>query len=238
MTSTPLISPTEWDLKSMREINKSDAPVAAETPAAISPEHPLVIDLPDGQKLVVGNMVEGSVIEVATWRGTGRPDSRTSRLMLGMSPGSISPTVVTEEGEKRKLTPQERVMAFLKSLTSMPKNLFIKKDEAGDKQGKKSNQNPESDKPAGSLSLKGDEPKSKRAFFSDFLIRSSHEQAKQEKTQQEQTQQEQADIDKWLESIRNKSTTAATTRKSTSKSTASRAKSTKAKPAARKSKGK
>jgi hypothetical protein len=45
----------------------------------------LVIDLPDGQKLVVSNLAAGSVIEVATWRGTGRPDSRTSRLMLGMS---------------------------------------------------------------------------------------------------------------------------------------------------------
>jgi hypothetical protein len=46
--------------------------------------------LPDGQKLVIGKMAEGSVIEVATWRGTGRPDSRTSRLMLGMSPGNLS----------------------------------------------------------------------------------------------------------------------------------------------------
>ena len=47
----------------------------------------LVIDLPDGQKLLVGKMESGSVIEVATWRGTGRPDSRTNRLMLGMSNG-------------------------------------------------------------------------------------------------------------------------------------------------------
>ena len=48
---------------------------------------PLVIDLPDGQKLVVGNLPQGTVIEVATWRGTGRPDSRTNRLMLGVSSG-------------------------------------------------------------------------------------------------------------------------------------------------------
>ena len=45
----------------------------------------LVIDLPDGQKLLVGKIEAGTVIEVATWRGTGRPDSRTNRLMLGMS---------------------------------------------------------------------------------------------------------------------------------------------------------
>lgn len=49
-----------------------------------------MIDLPDGQKIVVGKMTQGSVIEVATWRGVGRPDSRTSRLMLGMGNGNVN----------------------------------------------------------------------------------------------------------------------------------------------------
>ena len=49
---------------------------------------PLVIDLPEGQKLVVGKLDPETVIEVATWRGTGRPDSRTNRLMLGVSSNS------------------------------------------------------------------------------------------------------------------------------------------------------
>ena len=66
------------------EENKKPAPVISKLPIPIS-DSPLVIDLPDGQKLVVGRMIQGTVIEVATWRGTGRPDSRTSRLMLGMS---------------------------------------------------------------------------------------------------------------------------------------------------------
>jgi hypothetical protein len=66
---------------------KSQVPPAPEMTSLpmTSGDSPLVIDLPDGQKLVVGNLAAGSVIEVATWRGTGRPDSRTSRLMLGMS---------------------------------------------------------------------------------------------------------------------------------------------------------
>ena len=72
---------------------KNPAPQApakvSQLPLPIS-DSPLVIDLPDGHKLVIGKMAEGSVIEVATWRGTGRPDSRTSRLMLGMSPGNLS----------------------------------------------------------------------------------------------------------------------------------------------------
>lgn len=52
-----------------------------------SADNPLIVDLPDGQKLVIGELADGSIIEIATWRGTGRPDSRTSRLMLGMANG-------------------------------------------------------------------------------------------------------------------------------------------------------
>ena len=63
-------------------------------------ESPLVIDLPDGQKLVVGHLANGSVIEVATWRGTGRPDSRTSRLMLGMSTNAGASEHAAEETAK------------------------------------------------------------------------------------------------------------------------------------------
>jgi hypothetical protein len=72
---------------------KSQVPPAPEMTALpiASGDSPLVIDLPDGQKLVVGNLAAGSVIEVATWRGTGRPDSRTSRLMLGMSSAQEKP---------------------------------------------------------------------------------------------------------------------------------------------------
>lgn len=55
-----------------------------------------MIDLPDGQKIVVGKMTTGSVIEVATWRGVGRPDSRTSRLMLGMGNGNVNEDTDTE----------------------------------------------------------------------------------------------------------------------------------------------
>jgi hypothetical protein len=72
------------------EESKKPAPIISKLPIPIS-DSPLVIDLPDGQKLVVGRMIQGTVIEVATWRGTGRPDSRTSRLMLGMSIGDVNP---------------------------------------------------------------------------------------------------------------------------------------------------
>jgi hypothetical protein len=77
--------------------SEPSAPKVTNLPLPIS-DTPLVIDLPDGQKIVIGKMQTGSVIEVATWRGTGRPDSRTNRLMMGMNNGTAAPA--TAEVEK------------------------------------------------------------------------------------------------------------------------------------------
>ena len=45
-------------------------------------------------------MTQGSVIEVATWRGVGRPDSRTSRLMLGMGSGNVNEDSEDEQAQQ------------------------------------------------------------------------------------------------------------------------------------------
>ena len=79
-------------------------------------DSPLVIDLPDGQKLVVGNLAAGSVIEVATWRGTGRPDSRTSRLMLGMSSGQAQPADAAPGKAKEDSSIFAKVFGSLRAL--------------------------------------------------------------------------------------------------------------------------
>lgn len=89
-------------------------------------ESPLVIDLPDGQKLVVGNIAHGTVIEVATWRGTGRPDSRTSRLMLGVSSTataevSQSAQAAPVESDGGKVNPFSKVIASLIAKTPQRK---------------------------------------------------------------------------------------------------------------------
>jgi hypothetical protein len=82
-----------------KKAQKSE-PVVSNIPMPIS-DNPLVVDLPDGQKLILGKLTPGHVIEVATWRGTGRPDSRTNRLMLGMTDGSepAAPSKSEEELE-------------------------------------------------------------------------------------------------------------------------------------------
>jgi hypothetical protein len=86
----------------------SNEPVISNIPIPAS-DNPMVIDLPDGQKIVLGKLSPGSVIEVATWRGTGRPDSRTNRFMLGVSdasspaaPAQAAPASATS---KSKFTP-------------------------------------------------------------------------------------------------------------------------------------
>ncbi len=89
MQSQPLITQIELVLKLADTSREPQAAKVSKLPLPIS-DSPLVIDLPDGQKIVVGKMTQGSVIEVATWRGVGRPDSRTSRLMLGMGTGNVN----------------------------------------------------------------------------------------------------------------------------------------------------
>lgn len=76
-----------------------------------NPDAPLVVDLPDGQKLMVGQLPPGTVVEIATWRGTSRPDSRTTRLLLGVSsnesdeseePAQVAPIQPVSRRKKRE----------------------------------------------------------------------------------------------------------------------------------------
>jgi hypothetical protein len=93
----------------------SPAPKVSKLPLPAT-DSPLVIDLPDGQKLVIGKMSRGSVIEVATWRGTGRPDSRTSRLMLGMSNGqseAIEDQEVNQDDLKKVVAPESGIERYV-----------------------------------------------------------------------------------------------------------------------------
>jgi hypothetical protein len=100
----------------------TSAPKVTSLPLPIS-DTPLVIDLPDGQKIVIGKLQPGSVIEVATWRGTGRPDSRTNRLMMGMNNGES--TNAAADVEKKTESTNVNQSADWKS-----KTIFIAKQLA------------------------------------------------------------------------------------------------------------
>ena len=99
MRFVQLITPTRLDLKLANQESEKSTPKVSKLPLPIS-DSPLVIDLPDGQKIVVGKMTQGSVIEVATWRGVGRPDSRTSRLMLGMGNGNVNEDTDSDQSQQ------------------------------------------------------------------------------------------------------------------------------------------
>jgi hypothetical protein len=102
---------------------------------------PLVIDLPDGQKIILSKLQEGAVIEVATWHGTGRPDSRTNRFMLGMTTGqstsgsesaSVAPTKSEADPKKPFIGKMDIVLKSAKSLItnlSQPMKTALKKSK-------------------------------------------------------------------------------------------------------------
>ena len=111
---------------------KPELPQVTNVPLPIS-ENPIVIDLPAGQKLVLGKLASGTVIEVATWHGTGRPDSRTSRLMFGIS--STTPQIAEQGSEKstagsapesstidQKITPISKVKLILQKFAGKSKS--------------------------------------------------------------------------------------------------------------------
>ena len=95
-----------------RKNEENTAPVVTSLPLPSS-DSVLVIDLPDGQKLLVGKMNHGTVIEVATWRGTGRPDSRTNRLMLGMSSSDSEAQVNSQDSEEDMVVDKRSVKYWI-----------------------------------------------------------------------------------------------------------------------------
>lgn len=88
---------------------------------------PLVIDLPDGQKIILSKLQEGAVIEVATWHGTGRPDSRTNRFMLGVTTGQTSS--VSESASvaptKSEADPKQPLIGKMDILLRSAKSLIV-----------------------------------------------------------------------------------------------------------------
>ena len=107
----------------MRKKDVSNKPKVTNLPLPVT-DNPLVIDLPDGQKIVVGKLQPGSVIEVATWRGTGRPDSRTNRLMMGMNTGTASAEEKVDSNQKTAPAKKAKINLDVLKVKSI---IFIKK---------------------------------------------------------------------------------------------------------------
>jgi hypothetical protein len=168
----------------MAKKNQEVAPPAISTIPLPDQESPLVIDLPDGQKLVVGNIAHGTVIEVATWRGTGRPDSRTSRLMLGVSGSSnVEDSKSTASEEKSystsatvKSNPVKNFLATL--IAKSPKQKRAKAVEAIDRafqDEKEPAENREETRKSSRVSRALDESEDIQSWLDDLMKSSSAE---------------------------------------------------------------
>ena len=49
------------------------------------------VELPEGHQLIIGELPSGTVVEVATWQGVGRPDDTTNRFLLTADGPGLQP---------------------------------------------------------------------------------------------------------------------------------------------------
>ncbi|MEN9751898.1 MAG: hypothetical protein RLZZ600_945 [Actinomycetota bacterium] len=109
------MSENPWENDDRRAVRKPSRDVEE------TPDVPFVLDLPDGQKLLVGELPEGTIIEVAAWRGTAKPDSRTLRLLLGVSNKKVTEEeepVVVSDGQTIEPPKRSRIRARLRLRTT------------------------------------------------------------------------------------------------------------------------
>jgi hypothetical protein len=86
------------------------------------------VELPEGHQLIIGELPAGTVVEVATWQGVGRPDDTTNRFLLtadgpGLQnrrreeiergPEPVAPAQPIAEAPIPKSAPKEKSEPFL-----------------------------------------------------------------------------------------------------------------------------
>jgi hypothetical protein len=57
------------------------------------------VELPEGHQLVIGELPPGTIVEVATWQGTGRPDETTNRFLLSASGTGLQRRTTAKENK-------------------------------------------------------------------------------------------------------------------------------------------
>ncbi len=140
-------------------------------------------------------MTLGSVIEVATWRGVGRPDSRTSRLMLGVGVGNVNDVDVPPQNSSQptnsaRLAPKSKgarvVLWYLQKFVFTVKRLELAKKSSALATSVLSRFKKKSPKPAPAI------PASAEATVKPF----------QRPLGQTPSRSDDADIEEWINKIR------------------------------------
>lgn len=63
---------------------------------------PFTVELPNGQRLEIGDIPSGTIVEIATWRGPGAPDARTERMVIAVTPPSRTGADGRPAGSRRR----------------------------------------------------------------------------------------------------------------------------------------
>lgn len=89
---------------------------------AVAKTPDLTIDLPFDQKLTVGSLKPNTVVEIATWRGTGGPDENSIRMLIGAGQQEIVNPIgaLAEDIPEKKHLPLE-----LDEVHSTPHNQVV-----------------------------------------------------------------------------------------------------------------
>jgi hypothetical protein len=78
------------------------------------------VELPEGHHVTIGELTPGTIVEVATWNGTGKPDESTKRFLISADGTGLSRRVVQEpsqvsESVKPEITNQIYVPSAISS---------------------------------------------------------------------------------------------------------------------------
>ncbi len=90
------------------------------------------VELPEGHQLVIGELPPGTVVEVATWQGTGRPDDTTNRFLLSASGSGLQRRTRNFEG---LTTPPAIERTEQREITSSAKTNSISRGSAASESG-------------------------------------------------------------------------------------------------------
>jgi hypothetical protein len=69
------------------------------------------VELPEGHQLVLGELPPGTVVEVATWQGTGRPDETTNRFLLSASGSGLQRRTRNSKTQEENVSAQPQIEA-------------------------------------------------------------------------------------------------------------------------------
>lgn len=73
-------------------------PTPPRQPAAAAHHTEITVDLPHGQSLTVRGLEPGAIVEIASWTGTGPPDSDAVRMMFGATRPQTAAAAVAPTG--------------------------------------------------------------------------------------------------------------------------------------------